>query len=165
MNPYFSMTRIRQLEPEIQALVNKLCDRLKAFKNTGFPIVAQHAYTCFATDVISDYNMGVGFHYPDDPGFMPQWSETLSGFAKSSVFLKHFSWLGSLQKALPEGLVARFHPGMDFVFKFQHRCGLLLNSGIEAQNSKGEKKKFAHPLSSTTCWTVICLQKRKVPRD
>ncbi|KUL82368.1 hypothetical protein ZTR_09805 [Talaromyces verruculosus] len=55
MNPYFSMARVRQLEPEIQTLANKLCDRLKSFNGTGVPINTQHAYKCFATDIISDY--------------------------------------------------------------------------------------------------------------
>lgn len=145
MNPYFSMTRVRQLEPEIQALANKLCNRLKEYKDTGVPINAQHAYSCLATDVISDYTMGTGFHYLDAPDFVPQWSETLSGIAKSSAFFKPFPWLATLLKTFPEDMVARMDPGMGLMFKFQRRCGVLINSIISSQGNEEERKKFAHP--------------------
>ncbi|KAJ9223542.1 hypothetical protein DTO271D3_1622 [Paecilomyces variotii] len=145
MNPYFSMSRVRQLEPEIQALADKLCDRLKEYENTGVAINAQHAYSCLATDVISDYTMGAGFHYLDAPDFVPQWSETLSGIAKSSAFFKPFPWLLSLLKAFPEDIVARLDPGMGLMFKFQRRCGVLIDSIIASQGDEEEKKKYAHP--------------------
>ncbi|KAL3465076.1 hypothetical protein BJX64DRAFT_285939 [Aspergillus heterothallicus] len=54
MNPYFSMARVRKQEPAIQALVNKLFDRLQAYKGTGAPVNLQHALTCLTTDVVSD---------------------------------------------------------------------------------------------------------------
>ena len=145
MNPYFSMQRIRALEPEIKKLVDKLCCRINEFKNTGVPITIQHAYTCFATDVISDYTMGSGFHYLDEPYFIPQWSNTLSGIARSSAFFKPFPWLLSLLKGLPQGLVTRLNPGMGLMFEFQRRCGVLINSIIESQKTGEEKQKFNHP--------------------
>lgn len=146
MNPYFSMARVRQLEPEILALANKLCDRLKSFRGTRAPVVVQHAYSCFATDIISDYTMGIGFHFLDTPDFSPQWSETLSGIAKSSAFFKPFPWLLTLMKAFPNDLVGRLNPGMGLMFKFQERCGVLISSVIESQKDGGQEKvKFAHP--------------------
>ncbi|QKX57661.1 uncharacterized protein TRUGW13939_04779 [Talaromyces rugulosus] len=146
MNPYFSMARVRQLEPEIRYLANKLCDRLKAFRGTGVPINTQHAYSCFATDIISDYTMGVGFNFLDTPDFSPQWSETLSGIAKSSAFFKPFPWLLTILQLLPNDFVGRLNPGMQLMFKFQQRCRQLINSVIENQNNdKEEKIKFSHP--------------------
>lgn len=144
LNPYFSMQRIRSLEPEIQSLVDKLCYRLNEFKNTGTPIPAQCAYTCFTTDVVSDYTMGTGFHYLDEPNFIPQWSETLSGIAQSSAFFKPFPWLLSLLKSLPQGFVTKLDPGMGLMFAFQDRCGVLINSVMESQKT-GEKQNFSHP--------------------
>lgn len=146
MNPYFSLARVRQLEPEMRNLANKLCDRLKTFKGTGVPINTQHAYSCFATDIISDYTMGVGFHFLDTPDFSPQWSETLSGIAKSSAFFKPFPWLLTIMKALPNAFTAWLNPGMGLMLQFQERCGVLINSVIESQSKESEEKvKFAHP--------------------
>lgn len=146
MNPYFSMARVRQLEPEIRTLANKLCDRLKAFQGTGVPINTQHAYSCYATDIISDYTMGVGFHFLDTPDFSPQWSETLSGIAKSSAFFKPFPWLLTIMQTLPNDFVGRLNPGMGLMFKFQERCRELIDSVIETHNHDDEQKqKFSYP--------------------
>jgi cytochrome P450 len=148
MNPYFSMARVRQLEPEIQTLARKLCDRLKSFKGTGVPINTQHAYSCFATDIISDYTMGIGFNFLDTPDFSPQWSATLSGIAKSSAFFKPFPWLLTIMKSLPDSFVAWLNPGMGLMLKFQGRCMELILSVIESHNNAGDEKskvKFAHP--------------------
>jgi cytochrome P450 len=146
MNPYFSTARVRQLEPEIQTLANKLCDRLKTFQGTGVPLNTQHAYSCFATDIISEYTMGVGFNFLDSPDFSPQWSETLSGIAKSSAFFKPLPWLLTMMKALPEDFVGWLDPGMGLMFKFQQRCMVLIKAVIEIQNSGVEGEvKFSHP--------------------
>jgi cytochrome P450 len=145
MNPYFSMQRIRSLEPEIQALVNKLCARLNEFKNKQEPVTLQYAYTCFATDVVSDYTMGTGFHYLDEPNFIPDWSNTLSGIAQGSAWFKPLPWLLTLLKSLPQGFVAKLNPGMALMFAFQDRCGVLINSVIESQKTEDEKQEFKHP--------------------
>ncbi|EER24680.1 Cytochrome P450 family protein [Coccidioides posadasii C735 delta SOWgp] len=148
MNPYFSMARIRKLEPAIQILVNKLCNRLKEFKGTGVPIVVQYPYTCFSTDVISDYTMGTGFHYLDEPDFIPHWSETLSAIAKATVFFKPYPWLLYWLKALPEGLVGRVDPGMNLFFVFQRRCKVLINSVIREHSEpdyEEKRKSYDHP--------------------
>ncbi|KMU82130.1 cytochrome P450 [Coccidioides immitis RMSCC 3703] len=148
MNPYFSMARIRKLEPAIQILVDKLCNRLKEFKGTGVPIVVQYPYTCFSTDVISDYTMGTGFHYLDEPDFIPHWSETLSAIAKATVFFKPYPWLLYWLKALPEGLVGRVDPGMNLFFVFQRRCKVLINSVIREHSEpdyEEKRKSYDHP--------------------
>ncbi|OCT49257.1 Trichodiene oxygenase [Cladophialophora carrionii] len=145
MNPYFSTKRIRSLEPEIQALVDKLCHRLNEFKNTGVPVTLQHAYTCFATDVVSDYTMGTGFHYLDEPDFIPDWSDTLSGIAQGSAWFKPLPWLLTLLKALPQHFVKKLNPGMGLMFSFQDRCGVLINSVIENQRTGEEKQQYKQP--------------------
>ncbi|EXJ57060.1 hypothetical protein A1O7_07404 [Cladophialophora yegresii CBS 114405] len=145
MNPYISMQRIRSLEPEIQALVNKLCQRLDEFKNTGVPLTLQHAYTCFTTDVVSDYTMGTGFHYLDEPDFIPDWSDTLSGIAQGSAWFKPVLWLLTLLKALPQGFVKIPNPGMGLMFSFQDCCRVLINSVTESRRTGEEKRQYKHP--------------------
>ncbi|GAB1194036.1 hypothetical protein APSETT444_003275 [Aspergillus pseudonomiae] len=148
MNPYFAMTRIRKLEPLIQALVDKLCDRLREFKGTGTPVALQYPFTCFATDVVTDYTMGAGFHYLDEPDFVPRWSRTLSGIAKSGVYIKPFPWLLKVFNALPERWLSWLNPEMDLTFHFQRRCRDVITSIMEEQNANGYdkvKSQFSHP--------------------
>lgn len=148
MNPYFSMARIRKLEPAIKNLVDKLCSRLEEFKGTGTPIVVQYPYTCFSTDVISDYTMGSGFHYLDEPDFIPTWSETLSAIAKATVFFKPFPFLLVWLKALPEDWIGKLDPGMNLSFIFQRRCKVIIDRVVEEHNApdyEEKRKAYDHP--------------------
>jgi hypothetical protein len=70
MNPFFSSARIRRLENFLRGIVDKLCARLGQFENTGVPVIIQHAYSCFATDVLSDYVQRR--IYLDERNFIPQ---------------------------------------------------------------------------------------------
>ncbi|KAL4928992.1 cytochrome P450 [Aspergillus undulatus] len=148
MNPYFSTARVRKQEPLIQGLVDKLCERLQAYKGTGTPINLQHVFTCFTTDVVSDYTMGAGFHYLDEPDFIPDWSETIAGSAKSGVYMKAFPWLGLVFTLMPQWLLSRVYPGMGLVFQFQDRCNKIVNSIMNEQNAEGYEKvksQFSQP--------------------
>jgi cytochrome P450 len=147
MNPFFSMQKVRSLEPDIQNLVDKLCARFNEQKGAG-PVNTQHAYSCFSTDVISDYALGSGFNYLDSNDFVPDWSDTLSGIAEASAWFKPFPQLLGLLQSAPQGLVSRVNPGMGLMFAFQRRCAVLINSIIAARESGDDSKavdKFGRP--------------------
>ncbi|KAL4925323.1 cytochrome P450 [Aspergillus undulatus] len=122
LNPFFSTTRIRQLEPALKKLVDKLCRRLEELKNTGVPVNIEYPLTCYTTDVITDYTMGAGYHYLDEPDFIPQWHDMLCGTAKTLVFVRPVAFLLPLLVSMPESLTAWLNPGMELFFGFQHRC-------------------------------------------
>ncbi|KAL4756646.1 cytochrome P450 [Aspergillus foveolatus] len=123
LNPFFSIQRIRQLEPTLKALVDKLCRRLEELKGTGQPIDIEYPLTCYTTDVITDYTMGEGgYHYLDEPDFIPQWQHMLCGTAKTLVFIRPVAFLLPVLVAMPEALTAWLNPGMELFFAFQHRC-------------------------------------------
>lgn len=148
MNPYFSLTRVRKQEPLIQGLVNKLIDRISAYKNTGTPINLQDAFTCFTTDVVSDYTMGAGFHYLDEPDFIPEWSATMAGSPKNGVYMKAFPWLGVVLAATPRWLLSRAYPGMNLVFQFQARCNKIVRAIMNEQDApdyEKTKSQFGQP--------------------
>ncbi|KAL2834008.1 cytochrome P450 [Aspergillus pseudoustus] len=140
MNPYFSIARVRKHEPVIRALVDKLLDRLQAYKGTGAPVNLQHAFTCFTTDVVSDYTMGAGYNYLDEPDFIPSWSDTLAGSAKSGVYIRVWPWLGLLFSVMPPWLLLKIYPGMGLVSQFQARCNSIVQSIMEEHNAEGYEK-------------------------
>ncbi|KAG2421211.1 hypothetical protein HFD88_000827 [Aspergillus terreus] len=156
MNPFFSTMRIRQQEPVLRALINKLCGRLEDWKNTGKPLHIEHALTCYTTDVITDYTMGEGYHYLDEPDFVPQWYHTLTGTARTLVFIRPVAFLLPLLLAMPESVTAWLNPGMELFFDFQRRCRKLihkiatdhLEKGSHAVDQKGRLTLFDDVLSS-----------------
>ncbi|RHZ58049.1 hypothetical protein CDV55_105466 [Aspergillus turcosus] len=136
LNPFFSTARIRQQEPTIKRLVDKLCRRLEELKNTGQPVHIEHALICFTTDVITDYSMGDGYHYLDAPDFLPQWYGTMNGTAKTMVFLRPIPWALPLLLAIPERVTAWLTPGMELFFDFQKRCRKMIKEIVAAHNQR-----------------------------
>lgn len=126
LNPFFSIMRIRHLEPALKKLVEKLCRRLEEFRNTGTPVTIEYAFTCYATDVITDYTMGDGYHYLDEPDFIPQWSHMIRGAGKTQTYFRPIGFLMPLFAALPESATAWLNPGMDLFFAYQRRCQVMI---------------------------------------
>jgi cytochrome P450 len=139
LNPFFSNARIRKQESAIKALVDKLCRRLEELKNTGQPLNIEHALTCYTTDVITNYSMGDGYHYLDAPDFIPRWHGTLTGTAKTMVFIRPVAWALPLLLALPERVTAWLNPGMELFFDFQRRCRKMIKRIVAAHNEKGDQ--------------------------
>ncbi|KAL2862513.1 cytochrome P450 [Aspergillus lucknowensis] len=137
MNPFFSTARIRQLEPALKALVDKLCRRLEELKGTGQPVNIEYPLTCYTTDVITDYTMGTGYHYLDEPDFIPQWQHTLCGTAKTLVFVRPVAFLLPLLVSMPEGITAWLNPGMELFFGFQRRCRAKIAEIAKNHREKG----------------------------
>jgi cytochrome P450 len=53
MNRYFSKAAVSKLEPMIQKMAEKLCDKFEHFAETGEPVELAMAYSCLATDVVT----------------------------------------------------------------------------------------------------------------
>jgi cytochrome P450 len=90
----------------------------------------------------------VGFHYLDEPDFIPDWSDTLAWSVKNGVYLKAFPWSGALLNSLPPWLLSRVYPGMGLVFQFQDRCNRIVQRIMEEQKERGYeevKNQFDHP--------------------
>lgn len=89
--------------------------------------------------------MGSAFHYLDTPDFVPDWSNTLSSFAKMSVIFKPLPWVGKIMDSLPEGLVTKLNPGMALMFSYQARCRAIIKSVVDAYHSGSQQPEFKRP--------------------
>ncbi|KAF9886373.1 hypothetical protein FE257_011518 [Aspergillus nanangensis] len=159
MNPFFSMARVRRLEPTIQALVDKLCQRLREWKGTGASINIQYAYTAFATDVVTEYTMGPGHLYLDAPDFVPMWSDTISGIAKSGVIFKHFPWMFPIFMSLPPMIVTALNPGMNLFLEHQRRCDRRIRDILESNEAEQIQEKVLDGVMQPTLFHDILSSK------
>ena len=144
MNPFFSMARIRQQEPALSALLEKLCRRLDEWKGTRSPLNIEYPYICYTTNVITDYTLGNGYHYLDEPDFIPAWYHTLEGSAKTLVFFRPIAWILPLLFFMPEWLNLWLNPGMELFFQFQRRCQAHIKSVTASYRQGGDKKDLSH---------------------
>ena len=126
MNPFFSKQRIQQLEPSIQAQVDKLCARLEEFKGTGNVLRIREAYSCFAADVVMDYSTGSSLHYLESPDFMPMWTQTMQEGSNSAVLCRHFPLILTMMKSIPKWMGKKMNPGLALFYDFQEVSPYLL---------------------------------------
>lgn len=69
ISSFFSKRSIARLEPVIQSVVDKLCDRLEDFRKSGEPVNLRNAYMALGTDVINQYCFSARDYYLDEPDF------------------------------------------------------------------------------------------------
>ncbi|KAJ5206527.1 Cytochrome P450 E-class group I [Penicillium cf. griseofulvum] len=137
MNPFFSQQRIRQLEPMIRTMVDKLCKGMRDWKERSKPLHVYHAFNAYTTDVVVEYTMGESFHYLDDPDFTPQWSKTIEAIVLVGMQLKQFRWVFDLFELLPRWLVLIINSDVGPVIDQRLESLRLANLVIDSQAAGG----------------------------
>ncbi|KAK8029629.1 hypothetical protein PG993_010920 [Apiospora rasikravindrae] len=88
LSKFFSRAQIGRLEPEIQVLVQRLCDKLLLESGKGEPIDVTMAYSCFTSDTISDYCFGQSFGFLAQESWYPNYrAATLSKYMSNDMAL------------------------------------------------------------------------------
>ncbi|KAJ5170027.1 uncharacterized protein N7500_002810 [Penicillium coprophilum] len=137
MNPFFSQQRIRELEPMIRKMIDKLSKGMREWKERNTPLQIYHAFNAFTTDVVVEYTMGESFHYLDDPEFTPRWSKTIEAIVQIGVQFKQFRWVLSLFELLPRWLVVMINPHIGLVIDQRLESLRLAKLVIDSQSSDG----------------------------
>ncbi|KAJ5692351.1 cytochrome P450 [Penicillium macrosclerotiorum] len=155
MNPFFSQQRIRQLEPMLRGMVDKLVSGMIGFMERKSALPVYHAFNAFTTDVVAEYTLGESFHYLDDPEFSPQWSRTMQAIVKAGTQFKQFRWLMALFEALPRWLVLIFDPDLVPVIDQKFESIRLANLVIDSKKADGKNKSQAHVPKDTLFHALI----------
>ncbi|KAI0841081.1 cytochrome P450 [Hypoxylon sp. FL0890] len=93
LGKFFSRNQIARLEPRIQELVQRLCDKLLSEAGKNKPLSAQVAYSCFTSDVISDYCFGESFGFLDREAWEPNFREPLYSLLHTLYVFRFFPFL------------------------------------------------------------------------
>ncbi|KAI2616903.1 cytochrome P450 [Hypomontagnella submonticulosa] len=89
---FFARSQVSKLEPKIQVLVQRLCDKiLRAGEKTPFDITS--AYSCFSTDVITDYCFGDSFGFLTQESWEPNFRGPLYALLKPIFLFRFFPFL------------------------------------------------------------------------
>lgn len=128
MSRHFSRQQMLRLEPEIHATLEKFCGKLLSYndRHPG-PFDVSEAYSCFTSDVISDYSFGEPLGLLDQEGWEPNWRTPMYAWlrttflfrfvpvvrnlAAAGTFAGRRGWMGSDIKMLMDTLLVRI-PGM-----------------------------------------------------
>ncbi|TDZ41567.1 Cyrochrome P450 monooxygenase [Colletotrichum trifolii] len=92
---FFSRSMIARLEGDVQALVQKLCDKLLNESGKGEFDVTM-AYSCFTSDAISGYAFGESFGLLQQDGWYPNFRAPTASFLRPVFVFRFFPWTKSL---------------------------------------------------------------------
>lgn len=119
LNPFFSKQAINRMEPLIRTLVEKLCARFEACRETGQPVDTLHAYAALTTDIITTYSFNTSYECLDDPDWKFEWPQAMVDSCKSVHLNKQFKWFFPMMQATLERIVQMLNPAVMNLISFQ----------------------------------------------
>ncbi|KZL87543.1 cytochrome p450 oxidoreductase [Colletotrichum incanum] len=94
MNKFFSRVQMFKLEPKVHALAQRLCDKLLAGARDPDKVVPlTEAYSCFTSDVVSEYCFGEAFGFLKQEDWTPNFRDAVYGQLNHMFIFKFFPWL------------------------------------------------------------------------
>ncbi|KAE8369703.1 cytochrome P450 [Aspergillus caelatus] len=106
---FFSRGQVSRLEPKIHNLAQRLCDKILAQGKD--PLDIPSAYSCFSTDVISDYCFGESYGFLDQISWEPNFRKPIFSLFTPVFAFRFFPFLeplaiaaSSMSKHLPEDM-------------------------------------------------------------
>ncbi|RYP52696.1 hypothetical protein DL768_002203 [Monosporascus sp. mg162] len=125
LNPFFSMTRVRQLEGRIQNRVNVFLERVEEARGDGRVLRLDVAFGAYSADVIMEYAFGQASRKIEAPDFDNDFHEACVNGGKQLFLTRHFPILLKLVKAVPPHLMLKFNPAMTSFFAMHKDIGTL----------------------------------------
>lgn len=120
LDPFFSKRRIASFVPEIQARIEKLCNKfLSDYRNTGQVLSLDSAFGCFATDVVTEYAFSREYRYLEHPNFFAPFLETVKAANQSMHVFQLFPIVRKTLTSLPPWLVKYINPDAAHYFSFK----------------------------------------------
>ena len=144
MNPFFAKRRIASLEPMIQSKVEKVCSRLDGIRSSGESMNLRLLFTCFTTEVISEFTYASSFNLLDIPDLAPILGKALD--SNIIHWFKHFPFLYFFQNFPPiiSYLVVWLVPDMKIFVDWESMKIRLLKDTLSAHNSDKTSHHNSH---------------------
>lgn len=112
LQPYFSAAAVARHEPQVEALVIKLMDRLWEFKGKNQVVDVGDAFRCLATDVATAFVFRQPFGNLDHPDFEHETNSAVREFGRISLLNRHTDgYIMTIMQAIPPRLAMKLNPG------------------------------------------------------
>ncbi|KAA6414183.1 MAG: P450 monooxygenase [Lasallia pustulata] len=110
LNNFFSKQAVSRLGPNIQALVDKLCDRFRKNYETKQPIDLHHIFSALTTDVITEYCFAASDDCLGKEDLDAHMTVVWMKLSEVSFTIQQFPWLLPIVNALPVWAVRLINP-------------------------------------------------------
>lgn len=141
--PYFSRASVSQLEPSVQANVNKLISRLQGFQGTGKAVNFINMFISLTADIITNYAFASPFGFLDTPDFAPGWREAMTNVSETSHLFKQFGFIEPTMRMISPAIVTKVNPWIGSLFALTDmvRAKILKVKAELAEGRKPEGQK------------------------
>ncbi|KUI53669.1 Trichodiene oxygenase [Cytospora mali] len=97
MGRHFSRQQMIRLEPDIHRTLKKFCDKLIRYgESHPGPFDITMAYSCFTSDVISEYSFGEPMGLLDQDGWEPNWRQPMYAFLNTTFVFRFVPYVRNL---------------------------------------------------------------------
>lgn len=139
LNNFFSKKSVLALSSIMHEKETKLMERLEKAHHDDAVVRLDDAYAALTADVISEYSWGVSSGFLDDEGFNNDMREALNEISSFVHLLRFLPVLGSVMRAMPRWILARFRPGATAVLDMQE---MVTRSSSESPGKRARKTIF-----------------------
>lgn len=103
VNPFFSKASVAKVLPLVRRKVRELCDRIESdFAGKDRPLPLTKAFTCFTTDVVTEYALRQSSSWLSMPDFGPNMHDMTSSALRKGHKVRHLPWIMALRQKIPE---------------------------------------------------------------
>lgn len=102
ISSFFSKASVRRLQPVIQSLVDKLCDKLREKSDTGESVNMVYAYSALTHDVVTEYCFSDCRNVLEMENFSPWYYISAQKVSELSHLVKQFPLLLPAMNCLPD---------------------------------------------------------------
>src|SRR5947209_8063560 len=126
LNPFFSKTAVRKLEPLLHRNLSRFFTRMNSFVDSKLPITLSRAYRCLTADIITEYSYAKSFGGLDREDFHPDFLRGFEEFARAvwlpTYFPVTFNAIERVCAMLPKRVVKAMMPGLYYIQNLQDVC-------------------------------------------
>ena len=136
--PFFSRASVSQLEPSVQANVNKLVSRLRDLQGTGKVINLVNMFIALTADIITNYAFASPFGFLDTPDFAPFWRNAMVDVSETSHLIKQFGFIEPTMRKVPPEFAKKMNPKLSSLFALTNTIRNKILE-VKAEMAKGRK--------------------------
>lgn len=132
---FFSKRSITELEPVIQAKIDRLVEKLQEAHNNGETLVGLQVFGALTTDVISQYAYGESFDELEKPGFTCPLQRDVKALLMGCHYRRFFPTVFQVLQQLPEQVLTLLNPAVSTFMDFERTVSKFANKALETRTS------------------------------
>ena len=136
--PFFSRASVSQLEPSVQANIDKLISRLQNLQATGEPVNLVNMFIALTADIITNYAFASPFGFLDTPDFAPYWRNAMVDVSETSHLFKQFGFIEPTMRKVPPEFAKKMNPKLSSLFALTNTIRNKILE-VKAEMAKGRK--------------------------